>query len=279
MKFEDIIILSACVVGLFGGIILFFLDASPVIIAWFIALGSAALVYRFLGGIPENSSVTSKTLKISGTLGAMLGIAIFMNPILETQMAPTRDELFNPPVNNWIAVSKEKCEPVDLAIEKIKMKGSNEIKFGSAIFKDKALSLSPKNDDEYQVKPNEQSPFILGYLKNSNFSKINLFNKLQVEKDFKITGRLNVNSEKRIERFRLKLKTNRFNDDNTCDYTLTDDEGTLNYNGSLKRNQGEVIKHNGAHYLVALFEADFSGHDPGSLYVNFLIIEISTKME
>lgn len=278
MKYEDVIIILACAVGLIGGVILFFLEVSPIIITWFIAFGSASLVYRFLGGIPKDSSFTNKTLKIGGTLGAMISVAFFMNPILERQMAPTIDELFNPPVNNWIAVSKEKCEPLDLTIKNIKMKGSNEIKFGATIFKDKALFLSPKNDDEYQVKPNEQSTFILGYLKNSNFSKINLFNKLQVEKDFKITGRLNVNSEKRIEKFGLKLKTNKFNEDDTCDYTLTDDGDKVIYNGSFKRNQGEIIEHNGTHYLIALFETKFSGKDPALFYANFLILEIKVGL-
>ena len=58
--------------------------APPIIIAFFLATGVSSLVYRFLGGI-EGAKLTLGTLRIGGSLAALVGVAVAVNPYLQTQ--------------------------------------------------------------------------------------------------------------------------------------------------------------------------------------------------
>ena len=74
--------------GLFGGAYFHLrTDAKPIVVAIFIATGIAALVYRFLGGITD-TTFTIKSLKLGGTMAALLGSAFAINSALERQMRP-----------------------------------------------------------------------------------------------------------------------------------------------------------------------------------------------
>ncbi len=71
--FNDIVILSTIVIGLFGGT--WFLNTleKPIIGAIFFALAITSFTYRFLGGIDNSTEVTIGAIKVTGTLAAIFG--------------------------------------------------------------------------------------------------------------------------------------------------------------------------------------------------------------
>ena len=82
VKFEDLVAVLFAAAGLFGGAYFHLrTDAKPIVVAIFIATGIAALVYRFLGGITD-TTFTIKSLKLGGTMAALLGSAFAINSAL-----------------------------------------------------------------------------------------------------------------------------------------------------------------------------------------------------
>ena len=59
-------------------------DVKPIVVSFLLATGIAALTYRYLGGI-EGASFTVGLLKLTGTLGALVGIAMLINAELVNQ--------------------------------------------------------------------------------------------------------------------------------------------------------------------------------------------------
>jgi hypothetical protein len=86
--FDDLVILFFAVSGMFGGLAVHLrTKAKPIVVAIFLATGIAALVFRFLGGI-EDSTLTIKSLKLGGTMAALIGSALAINVRLEAQGKP-----------------------------------------------------------------------------------------------------------------------------------------------------------------------------------------------
>ncbi|MGI0488549.1 hypothetical protein ACN4EK_24325 [Pantanalinema rosaneae CENA516] len=57
-----------------------------IIPAVFYGTGIGALVYRFMGGLKSDDSVSTKTIKISGSLASLLGSIIIINVLLDSQL-------------------------------------------------------------------------------------------------------------------------------------------------------------------------------------------------
>jgi hypothetical protein len=76
-RFEDIVIVVVTFTALIGAVLLKVLspDAPPILIAMLTGTGVSALVYRFLGGVAPNTSVTVGTFKLGGTLAALVAVA------------------------------------------------------------------------------------------------------------------------------------------------------------------------------------------------------------
>ena len=88
MSADDVVILSFAAAGLFGGAVLSLrTNAKPILVSIFLATGIAALVFRFLGGIGE-ATLAVKTLKLSGTMAALIGSAFLINAAFERQARP-----------------------------------------------------------------------------------------------------------------------------------------------------------------------------------------------
>jgi hypothetical protein len=83
---DDIVVIIFALLG-FGGCIVFAQWGSvpPIVVSFLLATGVAAFVYRFLGGI-QGASFTVGALKLGGTLAALVGIALAVNPLLVDQM-------------------------------------------------------------------------------------------------------------------------------------------------------------------------------------------------
>lgn len=87
---DDIVVAVFAFLGLGGAVLLpirFYIP--PITISFLLATGLAALTYRYLGGI-QNSSFSVGALKLGGSLGALVGIALLINTRLLPQMPAPR---------------------------------------------------------------------------------------------------------------------------------------------------------------------------------------------
>ncbi len=88
LRWDDIIIVIFALLGFIGSVVLYrTASAPPPIISFFLAMGVASLVYRFLGGI-DKAQLVMGTLKVTGTMAALIGIAVYVNgQIIKQQQA------------------------------------------------------------------------------------------------------------------------------------------------------------------------------------------------
>jgi len=185
MKTEDKIILGAIIFGFVGAVALFFAKSPAIMVSIFLAVGISSLVYRFLGGIPQDSTLTIKTIKLGGTLEALLSTALIFNPILDKQMAINFDELFTPNSDKWVALGIDDCRPVSLTINKIGIKREGKFQRGTNIapnidgLRNTSLTLVEVNH-AWCIRPSSESPqaFILGKVENNSLFNSSLFNNI-----------------------------------------------------------------------------------------------------
>lgn len=78
---DDKVVTIFVVIGFCGSLPLYVFRFPPIMIAVFLATGVAALVYRFLGGI-TGATIGVGTLKLAGTMAALVGLALLINSSL-----------------------------------------------------------------------------------------------------------------------------------------------------------------------------------------------------
>ncbi|MFZ0964118.1 MAG: hypothetical protein WAO35_24900 [Terriglobia bacterium] len=82
---DDTVALVFAFIG-FGGSVVFVNRIPAIEVAFFLATGVAALVYKFLGGIDQGTSFRVGALRLGGTLAGLVGIALLVNLYLSTQL-------------------------------------------------------------------------------------------------------------------------------------------------------------------------------------------------
>jgi hypothetical protein len=85
LRWDDIIIVFFALLGFIGSAVLYCNTSAPTtMVAFFLATGVASLVYRFLGGL-ERAEFVWGTLKVGGTMAALIGIAVYANTGIRNQ--------------------------------------------------------------------------------------------------------------------------------------------------------------------------------------------------
>jgi hypothetical protein len=80
---EDILVALFALMGFLGSVLLYrTASAAPIIVAFFLATGVSAVVYRFLGGI-QGATFVWGALKLTGTMAALVGVAFGVNHYLQ----------------------------------------------------------------------------------------------------------------------------------------------------------------------------------------------------
>ena len=82
---EDIFIIIMTLLGFLGGALLYVFKLPAIIIATFLGMGISSLVYRFLGGLNQTAFQIG-TLKLSGSIAALIGSIWFLNMQLADQI-------------------------------------------------------------------------------------------------------------------------------------------------------------------------------------------------
>lgn len=87
---DEIVVAAFAFLGVVGSVFLivyFGVNAVPsILVSFLLATGLAALTYRFLGGIDAGTSFRVGALKLTGSLAALVGIALVVNHYLADQV-------------------------------------------------------------------------------------------------------------------------------------------------------------------------------------------------
>jgi hypothetical protein len=88
---DEIVVSAFAIFGVAGAVFLplafGFNKIPPIVVSFLLATGLAALAYRYLGGI-QGTSYGIGALKLTGSLGALVGIAMLINQFLPAQVTP-----------------------------------------------------------------------------------------------------------------------------------------------------------------------------------------------
>ena len=90
---DEVVVAAFAFLGVGGAVFLplhfGFARVPPIVVSFLLATGLAALTYRFLGGI-EGSSFSIGALKLTGSLAALVGIALVVNSRLTPWVQPAQ---------------------------------------------------------------------------------------------------------------------------------------------------------------------------------------------
>lgn len=147
--FEDTVITVAVAIGILGGgIMSLFSRVPPIIISIFLGMGISSLVYRFLGGINQDTSITIKGIKLTGTVAVLIGCSLIINTELSRQLKPVelKSENLILEVREGDFLSRDievRIEKEDEFIEPVKNK-NGELKEGKFSIPLEKIQLEPK---------------------------------------------------------------------------------------------------------------------------------------
>lgn len=274
-KLENWVIISAIILGLGGGIVLLIFMMPPITVAFFMALGAAALIYKFLGGIPAGSFFSTKLFKLCGTAAVLTALTWFINGQLAKQISPDLDRLFEPQWQDWIAIDKDNYIPIEIQIKGIRINGNNKILAKSGVFDSKELCIIPSGD-MFIIRPIQNSNFILGRLKKSDLNGIKYFNQIGRSTGRLYTsGRLTAGTQNAKLRHRLTMEELPFTisthvyENSISGYSLAGNNNESFYRGELALLGGEVVSWQNENYLIFVLEANHQGGDASQMYTAF----------
>ncbi len=271
---EDKVIIFFAIFGFVGGIILSMLSLPPIIVAVFLAVGIASLVYRFLGGI-QGAKLYTMGIKLGGSLGALIGCALLINTYLQEQKKFDVNKDFTPSTNEWFAIGKNTGLPLKVKIKGVK---SPIEKPPLTIFSDKLLCI--KHDgNNFIVYPKIAPNFVLGKLDIHNLKENCFFNKIRKNlENFILTDPLPPNRMGvDLDPIPLRLSTKNYGGEYTR-YALIDNSNET-YEGRIYRRQGEIVKINDKHYLVCVVAVNHTVRENETMFAKFAIGEIKTSIE
>jgi hypothetical protein len=274
-RFENIVILIAFVSGFAGGLLLYFNNALPIMVAIFLGTGIASLVYRFLGGTSGNSMQIG-ALKFTGTIAVLIGSAWFINQKLfeqENKNPVVAKVTFRPEPGQWTALGV-KGTPIDIQIVETgqSIKAKQQSQWDN-------LPLSTIKGDDHSLKivpPN--SIFELGKLSYDELKKAGLFSGLDKSDLFFVTRRLRPGETEDLDPIPLKIKATRYGGEYSR-FQLHNFRDSLVWSGSIYRKRFQVIEIASHTYFVGVVEVNHEFAQPDSMYAKIAIAEIIKKLE
>jgi hypothetical protein len=176
---DEIVVVAFAVFGVAGAVFLpLHYSIPPIITAYLLATGLAALAYRFLGGI-QGSSIAVGVVKLGGSLGALAAVATLINSALVNQLPKPYEvwqvsgEVVDEAGKPWASF-----DPGDIAIQpsvvytgiagdyRVTITSSPDINgnqqfpklsIGHADYSSDAIDLNPGSQNDVSVTRNGQS--------------------------------------------------------------------------------------------------------------------------
>ncbi|MCA9735269.1 MAG: hypothetical protein H6696_15780 [Deferribacteres bacterium] len=273
-SFEDKVILTTIIFSLLIAVLLFLLSTIPgtgTVVATFLGLGLAALVYRFLGGIGE-TSFQIRAWKIAGTGAFLIGTIWFIDSRLQTEVQwhPARNTA------QWFAIDNHGI-PLQVDVGGV---GSISKPKADVLAKNQ-LSMQ-KSGDGYLVNADfDSASFTHGYISKENLSALNLSNDFSLSVlpgKFVITDSLLRPYTKfyNLDPLPFYISTGRYGGEYSR-FSLHNKEGKQLYQGQIRGRGAEIIQVDGAFYFVAVTMVNHELPDINDKYAKFAFAELELK--
>lgn len=265
---EDKFIIAVFLLGFVGSVVIYFFGLPSVLVAFFLATGISALVYRFLGGI-KVSRLDIGWLRLGGSIAALVGVGLLINNILVEQVQ------FNPSVDNWVAVDKRTGLPIEVRVEG--RRGSIP-KPSADVFENVQLDIE-QGEGGFTVHSKGTEAFLLGKLAAENLEEVGLFNSLKGTERFRVTERLPPNSQPvRLAPLPFGFSTSRYVGGYSA-YVLADTSGNHLHEGNIYGRQAEIVHIGNRYYLVGVVEVNHLPAIGEEQYAKFEIRELAAVIE
>jgi hypothetical protein len=232
----------------------------------------AALTYRFLGGIPPDTSFSVGALKLGGTFAALIGSAWLINGPLEKQTKDLKS-LFRPDYEQWIAISRTSESPIEVEVIGFDKMSVPDKK----LFSEKELSIEIAGR-YFKISPKQDPSFPLGKLSPDDLNALEsvLFLGDRVE-NFIVTDRLRSGTPNcPLGQLPIRLSTKSYSD-SYSNVALVNREGNEILECSLQGREAKIVEVNQRYYLLGVVEVN---HQPesGEPYAKFAVGEIRPKV-
>jgi hypothetical protein len=157
---DEIVVAAFAFLGVGGAVFLplryGFGSVPPIVVSMLLATGLAALTYRYLGGITPGTSFKIGTLKLGGTLAALVGIAWFINGQMVNQVQV---------LQVWdvygTVVKEGKQEPINELVDADFQLSRADVKPESNGDFHLRFILDPNNDVYVRIKHDTYGPVII----------------------------------------------------------------------------------------------------------------------
>lgn len=151
---EDTVLVILIAIGLVGCSFFFFKDDGKPLSAFFAAFALSCIVYRFLGGIAQDTSFGMGFLKLGGSAAFIIGSIWFLNA--QVFVADKDTVLSMPDGTRWYPVRMDTGNPDTVTI----IKNSSVQKFHITerdfeTLKNNEYILQPESGNRFQIKKND----------------------------------------------------------------------------------------------------------------------------
>lgn len=280
LKPEDWVVITLVLIGLLGGLGAAHMKIQPVLVAVLIALGIAAAIFRFLGGV-EGASLTTGTLRLGGSAAVFLVIAWFVNEnlVVQTEIRPSPE--------TWLALDHQQGIPVSVSfagVERVTLP-EPDVLVGhewKAKLLPEGLRLSSKSARIGKAAADDE--FVLGHVPSSSLRSLDLFNTLD-PRTLRFTRPLNAGTQGvDLKPYPFVLNVGSF-EDGLSSYELFSDAIKV-AGGSLRNKDGEIL-HIGRRVFLLMTvaanhapqTADEENKEPIRPWVRFGFVELLPSLE
>lgn len=274
---EDIVIITVMAFGFLGGLIILKMNYQPIIVSVMFGTGIASLIYRFLGGIENSTTITLGPVKLVGALAGLIGTAWVINMKLEEQSGMGQQQYFDPPKHAWFGMKKD-GSPVTIKMLE------DSISFPKEGLATNVLNLNYQ-DGQIEVYGENSPDFQLGYFRENTLDSLGggVFNGFsEGVKNFLVTDKMSPEGKVMMDLSEddipFKLKVTGFRHDKSHFQLLNPENDELIHKSSIIRRGGEVVKVKEKYFIINVISVN---HQAGEIepYVKFSIGELSPKLE
>jgi len=281
MDKESKFLLGLITFGLLGTLCIELLGLRhrPVILLIFVGISITALIYKLLGGF-EGTTFGTPLFKLTGSGAFLFAFIHFINPILERQTFPERNDIFNPAMSTWMAVDKSSLLPIDTL----------KLKFMDFSYSSKDFgNYEPNNTLYFNVDENtlniykdEQHKMKLGKINNDKIvSNIRIENTIKTEKNevFLTNIQLHQFTPSRTW-FPYRIKPVQF-DNNTTSYEIYNKDESKNSKNFIAKDEiklrgSNIHIINNQTFLITIHRIN---HENAPYWVRFAVTELKSITE
>jgi hypothetical protein len=262
--------------GLLSGLAIELLQIAhrPIVLLIFIGISVTALIYNMLGGL-KDSFFGHGAFRVGGSGAFLIGFLFILNPILERQSKPGKNDFVVPHFKEWIAVNKNNLRPVNLYFP------FSGITIDSTDFAriktDDKLMFNIDAEYLYVLKGNPDGAQVGKIPLNQLENRISSIMQLEVKRSMVFQGTLSLNAKTPVTSwFPYHIVPIRF-EDNVTSYAIHGESSQeLLLRSEILLRGTQVHNINGVWYAVTVHSVN---HESEPFWSRFAIAEIEIHSE